>query len=81
VSQEFACGHVTATDFERGDAVAESTSGQTKAFPFDVATMTIRDQTIRWPRLFTTAASRFSPQYPSQQQGISSDHASLYNTV
>jgi len=49
VSQEFACGYVTANDFERGDAVAESTSGQTKAFLVEVATMTIRDQTIRWP--------------------------------
>ncbi len=43
VSQEFACGHIIATDFERGDVVVESKSGQTKPFPFDVATVTIRD--------------------------------------
>jgi len=43
VSQKFACGHVIANDFERGDVVVESNSGQTKSFPFDVATVTIKN--------------------------------------
>lgn len=59
MSQEFACGHVIATDFERGDVVVESKSGETKVFPFDVATVTIKNWTIGWPQLFTTAASGF----------------------
>jgi hypothetical protein len=42
VSQEFASGHVVATDFQRGDIVVESKGGQMKAFPFDVATLTIK---------------------------------------
>jgi len=42
VSQEFASGHVVATDFERGDVVVENGSGQMKVFPFDVATLAIR---------------------------------------
>lgn len=43
VSQEFASGHVVATDFQRGDVVVESKSGQMKVFPFDVATLKIRN--------------------------------------
>ncbi len=42
VSQEFASGHVVATDFERGDLVLENSSGQMKVFTFDVATLAIR---------------------------------------
>jgi len=42
VSQEFASGHVVATDFERGDLVVENKGGQMKVFPFDVATLAIR---------------------------------------
>ena len=57
MSQEFACGHVIAADFERWDVVLESKSGQTKAVPFDVAAMRIRDETIRRQGLFTTATS------------------------
>ncbi len=43
VSQEFASGHVVATDFQRGDIVVENKSGQLKVFPFDVATLTVRN--------------------------------------
>lgn len=42
VSQEFASGHVVATDFQRGDIVVENKSGQMKVPPFDVATLTVR---------------------------------------
>ena len=43
VSQEFASGHVVATDFQRGDVVVENKSGQMKVFPFDVATLTVKN--------------------------------------
>lgn len=46
VSQEFASGHVVATDFERGDLVVENRSGQMKVFPFDVATLAIRNRQL-----------------------------------
>jgi hypothetical protein len=42
VSQDFASGQVVATDFQRGDIVVQNTAGQFKAFPFDVATLTIK---------------------------------------
>ena len=42
VSQEFASGHIVATDFQRGDVVVQNTSGQMKVFPFDVTTLTIK---------------------------------------
>jgi hypothetical protein len=42
LSQEFASGHVVATDFRRGDIVEESKSGQMKVFPFDVATLVVK---------------------------------------
>jgi hypothetical protein len=43
VSQDFASGHIVATDFQRGDIVVQNTSGQMKVFPFDVATLTVRN--------------------------------------
>jgi hypothetical protein len=43
MSQEFASGHVVATDFRRGDIVVENKSGQMKVFPFDVATLAIEN--------------------------------------
>jgi hypothetical protein len=43
VSQDFASGHIVATDFERGNIVVQNTSGQMKVFPFDVATLTVRN--------------------------------------
>lgn len=42
VSQEFASGHVVATDFERGNIMVENRSGQMRVFLFDVATLAIR---------------------------------------
>ena len=43
VSQDFASGHIVATDFQREDIVVENTSGQMKVFPFDVATLTVKN--------------------------------------
>jgi hypothetical protein len=42
VSQDFASGHIVATDFQRGDVVVENQSGQMKVFPFDVETLKIK---------------------------------------
>lgn len=43
VSQEFASGHVVASDFQRGDIVVVGKGGQMKVFPFDVTTLAIKD--------------------------------------
>jgi hypothetical protein len=42
VSQNFADGHIVATDFQRGDVVVESQTGQMKVFPFDVTTLAVK---------------------------------------
>lgn len=43
VSQDFASGHIVATDFQRGDIVVENKGGQLRVFPFDVATLTVKN--------------------------------------
>ena len=43
VSQDFASGHIVATDFQRGDVVVENQSGQMKVFPFDIETLKIKN--------------------------------------
>ena len=42
VSQDYASGKVVATDFQRGDMVEESKSGQIKVFPFNIITLEIK---------------------------------------
>ena len=43
VSADFASGRIVATDFARGDIVVENKAGQIKVFPFDVATLAVKN--------------------------------------
>ena len=42
LSQDFASGKIVATDWQRGEIVVENKGGQVRAFPFDVATLQIK---------------------------------------
>ena len=80
VSQEFASGHVVATDFQRSDIVVENKSGQLKVFPFDVATLTCQELADRRPKLRYVSAGDLVSLL-KRRKGSSDGSPNAYDTV